>query len=334
MFDRCHQHSIRTVHYQKNLQDEELMGAVNQALAPLEREMVATFEAPSYPTIFIVGAPRSGTTLLVQLLITCFELGYINNIAARFWMAPYIGAWLASGFQAPNRPPAVGFSSELGRTPEYEGPHEFGYFWRRWFQYGDTHELSEEQVAAIDTTHLRQELAAIEYVFDRPLLFKNAPALSLQVGFLASVLPEAVFIHCRREHVYVAQSLLLSRLKYYGNKESWFSVKPKEYRWLKERPYVEQIAGQIFYTRRRIEQALVSLGSRRRLNVDYESLCKRPQEVLERVANLVAGTGYKLLQRECVVPDIASTNAKVVDEDEFQRLEEACCQFFDEPAEG
>lgn len=324
--------SLRTARFQKDWRGEELLSAVNQALAPLERELVAAFTAPRYPIIFVVGAPRSGTTMLVQLLITCFELGYINNVAARFWMAPYVGAWLASELHDSERPPAIGFSSDVGITREYEGPHEFGYFWRRWFDYHDTHELSREQIEAIDITYLRQELAAIEHVFDRPILLKNIPALSLQVGFLATAVPESVFIHCRRDHLYVAQSLLLSRLKYYGAKESWFSVKPKEYRWLKSRPYAEQIAGQVFYTQKRIEQAFSSLDSRHCLEIDYESLCQNPQEQLERVANLLSGVGCELSRRDCAVPDLTCTNERLVDENEFRLLEVACRQFFGEPA--
>lgn len=325
---------IRTANYRRNLQADRVLESLNEALAPLEQQLVSSFEAPRYPPIFIIGAPRSGTTLLSQLLITCFELGYINNVVARFWMAPYIGAWLASELQDFERPPRIAFRSDLGATPEYEGPHEFGYFWSRWFRYDDTHQLSEEQVEAIDTRFFRQELAAVESVFDRPLVFKNVPALSLQVGFLATALPQAVFIHCRRDTIYVAQSLLLSRLKYYGNKESWLSVKPKEYRWLKEQPYPEQIVGQIFYTLQRIEEACASLECSRFLNIDYENLCERPAEELERVVDLFVPTGYELLRRDSAVPDLSSTNKKMVDEGEFRRLEEACRRFFDEPVKG
>lgn len=317
------QKPTRTAQYRKNPRAEQILEALNERLVPLERGLVADFIEPRYPTIFIVGAPRSGTTLLSQLLITYFELGYINNVIARFWMAPYVGAWLASELQNFGRPPAIGFESDLGTTSECEGLHEFGYFWRRWFQYGDTHELDKGQLGAIDTPFLRQELAAIESVFDRPLLFKNVAALSLRVGFLATTLPKSLFIHCRRDPAFTAQSLLVSRLKYYGSRETWFSIKPQEYSWLKERPYEEQIAGQIFHTRQRIEQAFETMSSTRYVNLDYESLCNRPSEQLASVAQLVEGVGHRLVQRDVALPNLSSTNKQVIDDDEFQRLETA-----------
>ncbi len=318
----------RTIIYQKDLQTDQVLKAINNALEPLEREYVAGFDAPRFPTIFIVGAPRSGTTLLSQLLITYFELGYINNIAARFWLAPYIGVLLASTLQDSERPPAAGFESDLGATPEYEGPHEFGFFWRRWFKFGETHQLNPEQIEAIDKEFFQQELSAIESVFIRPLLFKNVPALSLQVDFLASTLPKAIFIHCRRNPIYAAQSLLQYRLKYYGDKEKWLSIKPQEYSRLKKLPYAEQIAGQIFYTLKRIDQVFESLESSRYLTIDYEKICVSPMEQLERAATLFAENGYDLNRRKFTAPDLVSTNVKKVSDDEFHLLKQACHRFF------
>jgi ABC-type oligopeptide transport system ATPase subunit len=40
---------------------------------------------------FIVGLPRSGTTLLSQLLAYSLDAGYTTNFAARFWLAPVHG---------------------------------------------------------------------------------------------------------------------------------------------------------------------------------------------------------------------------------------------------
>lgn len=334
MSDKSDLMPTRTKNYQKHLHIDQVLRDMNNTLAPIEREYVADFITPRHPTLFIIGAPRSGTTLLSQLLITSFELAYINNLTARYWMAPYIGALLASDMQDHDRPPAVGFESDLGATPEYEGPHEFGYFWRRWFEYGDTHQLSAAQINNIDVSFFTQEIAAVESVFDRPLLFKNVPALSLQVGFLAKALPGAIFIHCRRDPVYTAQSLLLSRLKYYGNKETWFSIKPKEYHRLIQKSYSQQIAGQIFYTVQRISQSLASIDPSRHLTIEYDSLCEKPEEQLERVAVLLAGVGHPLFSRNAPLPKLFSTNSKKVADDEFQRLQQACRQFFHDKGEG
>ena len=328
MLSQGNQEQIRTAKYRKEHHSDQVLSDANNALVPLERGFASGFQAPHYPTLFIVGAPRSGTTLLSQLLITRFEIGYINNIAARFWMAPSVGALLAQTLKDSYRPPAVGFKSDLGATPEYEGPHEFGFFWRRWFDYGETHQLSAEQTDAIDKEFLKQEVAAIENVFNQPLLFKNVPALSLQVDFLAATFPNAIFVHCRRDPLYTAQSLLLSRLKYYENRNSWFSIKPKEYVWLEDRPYAEQIAGQIFYTLQKIEKDFSSLAPSRHITIQYESLCENPEVELGRVADLFAGNGYELSQRDGLLPDLSTTNRKKVTDDEFEQLAQACRQFF------
>jgi hypothetical protein len=45
--------------------------------------------------VFVLGVPRSGTTLTSQLLAYCLDAGYVNNAAARFWLAPVHGIRLA-----------------------------------------------------------------------------------------------------------------------------------------------------------------------------------------------------------------------------------------------
>lgn len=318
----------RTIAYKKDLQAEQILIPMNDTLSSLERRLVANFESPRYPSIFIVGAPRSGTTLLTQLLINSYKIGYINNVIARFWQAPYIGARLASTFKYTiHDSPALELTSDLGATSYYLGPSEFGYFWRRWFKYGETHQLSKKQYDSIDIKFLRQEIGAIESVFKKPLLLKN-PVLSLHIRFLADALPKAVFIRCSRESVYTAQSLLLSRIKYYNNKDAWFSMKPNEYTWLKYQPYPDQIAGQIFYIEQQINCIFEELESNRYLNINYEILCEKPKEQLGRVARLFEGHGCKLLTRKFDLPQITSKNKKRIDEQEFQLLHEACSRLF------
>lgn len=319
--------SERLSDYRKDPNAERVLAKANQRLAGLERELVAPFDAPLYPTLFVVGAPRSGTTLLSQLLLTRFEFGYVSNLAARFWMAPCIGAMLAGQIRDTSRPPAVGVTSDLGATPGYEGPHEFGYFWRRWFRYGETHDIEDTTVQVADRALLRRELAAIESVFDRPLLLKNL-VCSFHIGFLAQTLPRAIFVHCRRDPVYAAQSILLARMKYHGGRDAWFSVKPAEYKRLRTLPYPEQIAGQIYYTRQAVERLFQALPESRALDVDYEALCREPDGELDRIAAWIADNGHVLARRQVALPPVSTTNRQSVGRGEFEALQRACNRAF------
>src|SRR2546422_969456 len=78
--------------YQKDPQQEEQLRQLNQILAPLEQELTKNFNAPTQPIVFVVGVPRSGTTLLAQALAATGGFGYPDNFIARFWMAPFVGA--------------------------------------------------------------------------------------------------------------------------------------------------------------------------------------------------------------------------------------------------
>ncbi|MGC9357535.1 MAG: sulfotransferase family protein [Anaerolineae bacterium] len=313
--------------YEKDSQLESLLWQVNEVLHALEVDLVQRFESPRYPVVFIGGTQRSGTTLAIQLMRACFKVGYVSNLMARFWMAPYIGALLQKELQGKRLPREVEFVSELGTTYGYEGIHEFGFFWQRWFPYNETHQTSERDMDRIDYAPFRRELAAMESVFNAPLVFKNPIVFSLNIPALARLLPTAVFIVCRRDPRYVAQSTLLSRLEYHGQKEQWFSIKPKEFPELKDLPYEKQIAGQIYYTEKRIDDSLRQLDNSRYIVVEYRDLCQSPEQQMERVWDLVAGAGYRLSRSGFHPAAFENRNIRRIEAEEFQCLEMALAGF-------
>ena len=105
---------------------------------------------PRYPMVFIIGAPRSGTTLLSQLLSSSGLFGYINNFIARFWTAPTLGALIYKTVLDHECRGNSSLQSHLGVTENLHEPHEFGYFWRRWFHFGQSHQLTADQLANVD----------------------------------------------------------------------------------------------------------------------------------------------------------------------------------------
>ena len=116
-------------------QQEAFFNELNQTLSSLQIPFNSKVEVDALPVIYIIGAPRSGTTLVYQLICKCFSVGYINNLAARFWLRPSIGVHLTKSlFNEDLGRKHITFQSELGRTNGAANPHEFGYFWSHWFR--------------------------------------------------------------------------------------------------------------------------------------------------------------------------------------------------------
>jgi len=185
-------------------------------------ELVAkhSWELPenTLPPIFIVGAPRSGTTLLTQVLISSFELGYIDNISSKFWTNPLMGVIISNAIEPFQDRILSDYSSNIGFTKGANGPHEFGYFWKRWFSYGKTHELTDAELKRIPSNEIQKEIHQLSSFFNIPFLFKNAVAITLQVAFLARIFPKAIFLYCNRDPLFNAQSLLLSTKTFQWNR--------------------------------------------------------------------------------------------------------------------
>ncbi len=306
---------------------ESWLDAMNLALAPLEREFVARFEAPDQPVLFIVGAPRSGTTLLTQLLISQYGFGYISNLAARFWNAPALGLKLAASL-AGERPPAVGLDSDYGQVSGYEGPHEFGHFWQRWFEYGESHRVEPDRLRRVDRGFLLQELAAIEAHFGSPTLYKNLAACGMNLDFLAGLLPGARFVHLQRDPLRVACSLLAGRKHRCGSREAWFSVRPPGYPRLRTLPWPEQIAGQVAAIERQIADSLSRLPAERWRRVGYDDLVASPAGVLQRIATWIGEAGGSLYRRDIELPRLVEPSPPAISQEEYALLEAACARHF------
>jgi hypothetical protein len=90
------------------------------------------------------------------------------------------------------------------------------------------------------------------------------------------------------------QSILISRKKYFGTRNIWWSVKPKEYEQLKDMDIYHQIAGQVYFTEMAIEDGLKCVLDSNQLTIGYESLCENPKSVYNRFVEKYALLGCDL----------------------------------------
>ena len=269
--------------YSKDAQDESFLRELNEYLEPRERELHGDVEIAA-PFVFVLGLPRSGTTLMSQLLAYCLEVGYVDNVAARFWLAPVHGLRLSRGLAGggAERP---AFESDYARTADLRGIHEFGYFWRHWLRKESFADVAHarEREDEIDWTGLRRTLANMQAELGgKPFVAKNVLA-SYHLPRLRAELGQVVYVYVERDPLDVAVSILDARRKYYSDPATWWSYMPPEVEELASLDYWEQIAGQVHYLTRFFEQALAEAGEDVVVRTTYEALCRNPRGVLDDV---------------------------------------------------
>jgi LPS sulfotransferase NodH len=273
--------------YRKNARDEAFLDKLNRILAPFNDEEYA--DVPEdYPTLHVIGVPRSGTTLLSQLISSHLDVGYINHLIAAFWRAPIYGIRLSRKVLPPRMPST--FQSDFGRTAHIYEPHEFGYFWSQLLGYQEMLQQDAKFEESIDWNRVALVLKNMTHAFERPIVFKSF-LLGWHIARIQQVLPKTCFVRVRRDPLQSAISLLKMREQFLGSAEKWASFKPAEYSWLKGEPYWKQIAGQVYYLDQALSEQIRQAGGRNVLEVTYEELCREPRQVLNQVRDLLEQHG-------------------------------------------
>ena len=293
----------------KRAEDEHFLRGLNAVLGD------ACFDLPSFdpstdllkPIIYVVGAPRSGTALLHQVLARLLPVDYVDNVVARFWRRPAIGLHLSRILLGADRYKFIAFRSTLGVSEGLAGPHEFGYFWEHYFRYRETrtHHLDEAELARVDLAGLQAALRnEVLANASNGFLFKNLTS-GFQASTLARLHPRSLFVHIVRDTYSTAASILHWRNRLHGSFEPWFSLKPKAYPLgeLKSDP-AAQVVAQIRATHDELDDVLSRPGVNA-LIVDYADLCANPGGIVSRVAKSLHTLGSEMTPRHNRVPAVA-----------------------------
>ncbi|MDY6987001.1 MAG: sulfotransferase [Thermodesulfobacteriota bacterium] len=342
--DPCELHSIpperklpvRRPAFKRNTHLEALLRELAGLLEPAEAEAVPEDGQPMLPVVFVVGAPRSGTTLVLQWLAKLGTFAYPTNLLSRFFASPYIGARIQQLLTDPRYQHGNEFSglagqgeeyaSNLGKTTGILQPNEFWYFWRRFIPNNQPRVLTPKEEDSVDRDGFLRGLAAFEKAFGKPFALKGI-ILQYNLRCLAEFIPTAFFLYTKRTLLYNAQSLYQARIKYYGTPSAWYSVQPPGTDELRRRSPYEQVAGQVEYTNRSIEAELAALPPRCSLTVEYEEFCNAPFRVYEQIRERLGHFGFEL-PVVCHGPSsFQSTNSYQLQQQDMERLATACANI-------
>ena len=173
----------------------------------------------SFPIIFVIAPPRSGSTLTYQLLNRGTKSLYLSNFWNLLYSLPYIGGRYVKSISKNKS-----FNSDRGLVSGLSGESEGMRFWSYWTGQG----LIEDENMVID-----KRVKYIKSVFSS-LLSKEVPMISGYLGhsfslkFLRENFPGSIFIYLKRDELSNIYSMVQTYKGFETNRKdfNWLSLKP------------------------------------------------------------------------------------------------------------
>ncbi|MBW7989681.1 MAG: sulfotransferase [Planctomycetes bacterium] len=296
-----------------------IAGLVRRILAPVEAFVIRRYatEEAKYPPIFIIGAPRAGSTILYEYMTNYLDIMYINNFMCRFNKILYLASVASKIIFRGGQHNC--FDSEHGATNGWNSPSECGGFWYRWFPR-DKHFVDSDELDNIQISQIREVVVAIINKHNKPILFKNMNC-GQRLRIIKNIFPNALFIYCKRDPLFTAQSIIESRERIHKNRQTWWSIMPREYDKLLKLDYCEQVVKQIYYIQKQIEKDADFFEKKQFIEIWYEDFCKLPKSIIEDIRSFLSqngvSTGYRA---EVAETKIRLSQQRRIDKQTYNRL--------------
>jgi hypothetical protein len=270
--------------------------SLQEYFARREHAFIAAAKMPATPPIFIVGPPRSGTTLLYQAITTALRTAYFANFATWYPQTPVAASnFIRSAivhYQSD-------FNSDYGEVAGRGGPAEAQQIWKAWLgrDRTDGAGLSAESIST-----MRGTIAALQTLLDGPFIAKDI-SNCLRIRALDKIFPGCLFVRVSRDALATAQSILSARASYRQDRDcaktenpvdEWLFIDSEDFAPFHDKPYLEQIANQVFHTENILEQDLSTLSADRILRIGYQDFCRDPRGHMQQLMTFAQAHGVHI----------------------------------------
>lgn len=243
----------------------------------------------SMPIVLIVGPPRSGTTLVYQLLIKIFEFSYMSNFAAIIPSMPAVMTRLSRPFSKPS--PELK-KSDYGFIKGLWEPNEGGAIMKKWFCANSKHGGSP-----------LASLAAVQSIMGGPFINKN----TFNIGRLKNIIsffPDAIFIHLWRD---LLSNVASTYLKAKISKNEKFGYYPKGYSFSSSDNLISREVKRVMQIHNEICDTLKQLNATS-IDVSYNELCKNTAGVLNFIDREMGQSGLKVKRKMNEYPKLTQSS--------------------------
>lgn len=214
--------------------------------------------------IFIVGVPRSGTTVFYRCLAKHPDLAWISPATRKY-----------ARYYWPCRIRQIFRNRRL--------PVEGSRVWRKYVN-GPDDVLTASDVTPEQTRYYHEVVRNQIRLAGKPRFLIKHPRIGLRLGYYDAIFPDAVFIHLIRDGHAVAESILRRRRRD-ASKNKWWDVRPPGWPAQMSRPAAEQVGWQWDQCIRIIRQTARNLPADRYIEIRYEDFCSTPVDALRRITD-------------------------------------------------
>lgn len=293
---------------------------VDVVMSPLERR--GQTADSSHPLLLIVGAPRSGTSLVYQVLSRYLDVTYPSNASVMFPRSPITATRIQERFRVHRAPK---YRSFYGQTCRLTDTNDAFEIWNRWLgddRYHPAATLSSEQIS-----DMRSFFARWTQTFNKPLLNKNNRN-SLAIRLLSEVLPQARFLIVRRNPVMVAQSLLTARKRIQGDVTAPWGLEATTAA-AEQLGHVDAVCQQLTAIEREVERQLQCVDSARVFGMTYEGFCEQPVPMIRSIVEKFDGVRVSPRQDLDTCEPFRVSSRQQVSNEELDRIH---ANFSSQPA--
>lgn len=234
--------------------------------------------------VFIIGPPRSGSTILFQLITNYLDVSYITNLVNLAKKNPFFGFYLNEKINKKQQHNT--FNSSFGKTESnnFNAPNE-GLFWYKWLKKGEYYS-DENSLNKSQKDEFKDTIYAIINKYKKPFLIKNL-SFSVRIKLLNSIFPDAKYIYIKRDEVYIAQSIIMAKRKLHIPDNVMWSVKPKKYAEFEKAGLITQVVNQVISIENEINNDRKLINKNNFLEISYNQLCNNTNNTITLIKNFI-----------------------------------------------
>lgn len=252
-------------------------------IAPFERRGILGYsqKKPLFQPVFIIGPPRSGSTILYQVITEYLNVLFIDNLNNMAREIPWFGFWLSHTIFGEK--PHHSFHSHHGNTKGLHAPNE-GLFWYNWLPKSK-HIVEPGEIKNKNKQQMRDIVYALINKYQKPVIFKNL-SFAVRLPLVHQLFPGAKIIYIQRDPVYVAQSIFMAKKKSNLPDTKLWSIQPREAPLLEQYSPEKQAVHQTYHLYQQIEKDLKVFPSDQIVTLKYEAI-SRTQAMIDDLQDFI-----------------------------------------------